>query len=298
VADGADRLFRFAQFEFPWAIGPAAGRYVVRPDAGAQPTHVVVIATLGAPERRLLRRRRAERAEPSPAAEPVTTGRVTIVDAEPTGGADEAAAWLREVERGSVDFVDAALRVANGVIHANRIATADPYANGVGVEQALVVRLGYGAGEEVADGRWSEAVALPPSPERGSRRRSAALRPQERLAALLTGKDRPLVCEELLLRARLDLDEDRPREAALQLRVALEAAIAELGALGRADLAQRVEGLRELRGDVGAAANAALEGPLSAERAERVEFAVGRIEAALRARTAFTAPTAGAGPAT
>ena len=55
------------------------------------------------------------------------------------------------------------------------------------------------------------------------------LRPQERLAAILGGRDVALACEELALRARLDADAGRWREAAFQLRVALEAAIAELG---------------------------------------------------------------------
>ena len=56
------------------------------------------------------------------------------------------------------------------------------------------------------------------------------LRPQARLAAVLNGRERPLACEELTLRARLDLDHGREREAALQVLVALDAALAELAA--------------------------------------------------------------------
>ena len=54
------------------------------------------------------------------------------------------------------------------------------------------------------------------------------LHPQARLAAVLGARERPLACEELALRARLDLDHGREREAALQLLVALDAALAEL----------------------------------------------------------------------
>ena len=45
---------------------------------------------------------------------------------------------------------------------------------------------------------------------------------------MLGGRDSLLVGEELLLRARLDLDAGRPREAALQARIALEALLGEL----------------------------------------------------------------------
>ena len=75
-------LFRFAQVEFPWPLGPPDGRYVVRTpgDATATPSHVVVFATLGAPERRRLAgRRRVRDAAPEPGPTPVATGRATII---------------------------------------------------------------------------------------------------------------------------------------------------------------------------------------------------------------------------
>ena len=88
------------------------------------------------------------------------------------------------------------------------------------------MRVGFGSGDELADGRWSEAIELPRRERR--RRRAEALRPQERLAAVLGGREHVDACETLLLRARLDLDQDRFREAALQLRIGLEALLAEL----------------------------------------------------------------------
>jgi hypothetical protein len=143
-----------------------------------------------------------------------------------------------------------------------------------------------GRGDEVADGRWTDARVLPPVRPR-SERRAGALRPQERLAALLAGRDVALAAEELTLRARLDLDRGRTREAALQLRVALEAALAELQAWShRADLAQRLAELRGQRAAVAAAANRALEGGLDADELATVERVIGRLEAALAARVA------------
>jgi hypothetical protein len=123
----------------------------------------------------------------------------------------------------------------------------------------------------VADGRFAEALELPrPGAQRVRRSMES---PEERFAALLGARESQLVAEELVLRARADLNAGRPREAALQVRVALEALIAELpdpGALG------------EHRGDVGAAANAALQGELSEALAAQVEDVVAAMEAALR----------------
>jgi hypothetical protein len=145
--------------------------------------------------------------------------------------------------------------------------------------------VGYGLGEQVAEGRWTEAVE--PPVERGRVKREAVLRPQERLAALLGGRDAALACEELTVRARADLDGGRPREAALQLRAALDAALAELPAWAeRRDLAERLEELRGAEKAVAGAADAALLGGLTEEAADDVERILGRLEAALRARTA------------
>jgi hypothetical protein len=92
------------------------------------------------------------------------------------------------------------------------------------------------------------------------------------------------VGEELLLRARLDLDAGRSREAALQARIALEALLGELDDRFAAPL-------RPLREQVAKAANAALDGDLSPDDAAAVEDAVGQMTAAARR----SATAAGAG---
>jgi hypothetical protein len=243
--------------------------------------HVLVIATLGAPERRWLRGRRPKTASPAPA--PVTTSRVTLVTAQPLDGVDVAERWLRDA--GDAE-ADAAVAVLNRVLHMHRAATADPHVREVRREQAVVVRVGFGEGEQVAEGRWRRALELPAA--RTSLRRTAALRPQERLAALLGGRDAVLACEELVLRAHQDLDAGRRREAAVQLDAALRAALAELEPWApRGDLAERLAELRALQGGVQAAAAAALEGGVDDDAHEAVRHALGRLEAALRARTAL-----------
>ena len=269
--------------ELPWALGPPDARYLLRRpgDAiSAAPTHVLVLATLGAPERRRLKaiRKRAN-AEPEPEPTPVATSRATIIDVGAPFPSDaEAQAWL---DRAGEEELAADLAVLNRALHAFRLVTLDPYVNAVGRRQALVARVGYGAGEEVADGLWTHAREL--APESARRRRSAVLAPQARLAAVLNGRDRVLACEELTLRARLDLDHGRDREAALQVLVALDAALAELAGES-IDVQARLSELRTQREPIAVAAQAALAGPLSAEQREVVELTVKRIEAALRSR--------------
>lgn len=280
----ASRLFRFVQLEVPWPLGPDDGRYVVRRHAGEPPEHVLVLATLGAPQRRRLGGRRAKPAAPEPGPEAVATGRATVIPAAPLAAETEAERWLREAD-GEAE-VARALVVLNRALHAHRVASADPHAREVGRDDVLVARIGFGAGEEVADGRWTRALALPaPAPPR--RRRAAALRPQERVAALLSGRDVALACELLVLRAREDVEAARLREAALQLRAALQAAVAELPAWAeRGDLAGRLDELRGLEQAAGAVASAALQRGLDDQEAGTVERVLGRVEAALRARTA------------
>jgi hypothetical protein len=281
------RRFLFVQFEFPWRLGPEPGRYTIRERLGEAPTHILVLSALGAPERRLLGPRRRPRPAPAePPPMPVPTSRATLVDTAAATSREAAERRLREADLEAL--VDAGVARLNRVLHAHRVAVADPYAREVAREQALIVRVGYGDGEHVADGRWDRAHELPAAVQKaGGRRRTAALRPQERLAALLAGRDAALACEELALRARSDLDAGRLREAALQLRAAFDAALAELEPWReQAALGPRLAALRALDGDVAAAADAALRGGLDDEHVETVRAALGRVEAALRARTA------------
>ena len=237
---------------------------------------MIVLRTQGAPQRGVFRGRSPRRTD-SGEVEPVPTSRITVVRATPFKGQDEAEAWLASLRRER----DALLReageaaaVVNRFLRAHRAAAADPYAREVSPEHALVVRVGYGDGDHVAEGRYAAAYELPRKPA-GSRRRED-LSPAERLAALMGGRDEQMACEELVLRARADIDAGRPREAALQARVALEAALAELG--------EDAAGLAADRAPVGEAANAALGGEPEEELQEAVTEAVARMEFALRKR--------------
>jgi hypothetical protein len=321
-----ERLFLFLQLEFPWELGPPDGRYLLRSreaagppppgraggktEAGGAggaggPQHVVVLNTLGARSRAdanagrgalalpVLRARRARRPRettPEPATVPST--RATIIDPVSVSAERQAQAWLKglDAERGT----RAATAVLNRVLYAHRIATADPHTHEVAPAQALVIRAGWGEGEQLADGRWGHALELPWAPTKRAQRRAAALRPQERLAELLGARTRELLCEELALRARLDLDQGRLTHAAVELDAALAAALGELDAEANPALAPRLDELRALRPGVSAVAQATLPGTSAATGAgdppepdeDAVRHALERLEAALRARTA------------
>jgi hypothetical protein len=295
------QLFVFLQLEFPWALGPADGRYLLRDGPDAEPERVIVLETLsagqtvsgltaadaGSPGGWLRRRVARERPlAPQPDPTPVQTTRVTVIDPVPLSAETQAKAWLDELDRER--DVEAAVSVVNRVVHYQRLAAADPYAREVSRAQALTVRAGWGEGEQVASGHWLHARELSARPRaRGRRRdRSWALRPQERLAALLGGRSRGLLCEELVLRARLDLDQGRTAHAALGLDRAMAVAVPELTGEQRQDLALRIAELDQLRSGVADQARAVLEDPAHEPDAESIEHALGRLEAALRARTA------------
>jgi hypothetical protein len=237
---------------------------------------VLVIGGLDAPRRQ---RRRARRAEADATSVEVT--RATVIDAAPLGDLDTADAWLaRAVGDDTARVTGEALAVLNQAVAGHRLGAADPWVADADPSWALVCRVGYGSGEQVADGDWESAREVPPP-----RRKRTMAAPQERVAALLGGREVALACEELALRARGDLEHGRTREAALQLGVALDAALAELE-VWRGELAARLDELAGLRGGVRGAAEAALQGGLEAEAVAVVEHALGRVEAALRARTA------------
>ena len=235
---------------------------------------MLVIGGYEAP-RRL--RRRARRAEPEPAEVEVT--RATVIDAAPLGDLELADAWLARAV-GDEAVVAEALALLNRAVAGYRIAAADPWVADAAPGRATVCRVGYGTGEQVAEGEWESARELP-----GPRAPRSMFAPGERVAAVLGGRDVTLACEELALRARGDLEHGRPREAALGLSVALDAALAELE-VWRETLGGRLDELASFRGEVSGAAAAALQGGLSDHDVEVVRRVLGRVEAALRARTA------------
>ena len=282
-------FFGFAQLDFAGTLPIADGRYLAdREENGGE--SVLVVQTVAAPPRPSRRRRRPRDTEAAapPAALPLS--RATAIRAfEPYEEAAAAAVWLATATVNE-DAIDATIATGvallNDALHAQAVAAADPYVTAFAPERAVAVRIGYGSGDQIAEGAFSEArevdVAAAGSPRR---RRQEELRPQERVAAVLRGRETFAACEPLLLRARADLDAGRNREAALQLEIGVEAMLAELpGALDHDDHRTDIAALEERQAAVEAAAGQALKGDPSPEALATVRDVLPIAERVLRRR--------------
>jgi hypothetical protein len=235
---------------------------------------VVAFRALHAQRRSRLRGRRATPVEPGATApEPVPVTRAVVIAAEAFTDAGAAAGWLRECGRrgAAAAEVEQALELVNHAVAAHRVAAQDPHVRDLTLADVQRVRLGYGTGDDVVEGSWRKALVIPL--ERAKRRtRGRMLSPQEEMAGMLSGRraaGRP--SEELLLRARLDLEHGRLVEAALVTRAATEALAAEGHDSGDAAAAVRL-------------AQAALTGELSPDQAEELSGLLASLERIVRRR--------------
>ncbi|MGA9635120.1 MAG: hypothetical protein WBQ41_07750, partial [Solirubrobacterales bacterium] len=99
-------------------------------------------------------------------------------------------------------------------------------------------------GDELADGRWTEARELG-RPRRG---RLEDVDPQSRVAAVLAGRDEVHPAETLILRARLDIQQGRRVEALYGLRAA-RAALQERPGARQKELTKELASIEEKLGE-------------------------------------------------
>jgi hypothetical protein len=286
------QLFGFVQFDFAGPLPLADGRYLARSGDPGEEESVLVLQRLGAPASPARRRRRGRSAPAEGEPASLALSRATAIRAfSPFADEEAAGRWLEEAceaEDTVAVLIDEAIGLLNRALHAQAVTAADPHSRvELSAEGAERVLVGYGSGEETADGRFTDAreVDLTPRTASRRRRREEELRPQERVAAVLRGREQADACETLLLRARADLDAGRKREAALQLRPGLEALLVELdGAVADPGHAEDMAALGERKNEVGAAANAALQGELSEKERAAVEELLQLGERVLRRR--------------
>jgi hypothetical protein len=270
----------------------ADGRYLVRAGVSEEES-VLVLETLGAPPPPSRRRRRPRRPDPDANRPHLPLSRATAIRAStPFADVGDAARWLdeaTEAEETAEILVGEGLALLNRALHAQAVAAADPRVQVLGAERTVAVRIGYGSGEEVADGRFGDAREVDVSGGASRRlQREADLRPQERVAAVLGGRERADACETLLLRARADLDGGREREAALQLRAALEALLVELrGGPSDPGHAEDMATLAERQPAAVAAAEAAIGGELTSAQSHDLRELVEIAERVLRRRRIY-----------
>jgi hypothetical protein len=192
---------------------------------------VLVVQELGS--RRPVKRggRRPRSVEPGEP-ETVPVSRVTVTG-ERLEDAAAGSAWIKaalaDPERARQE-VRRATRIVNRALSALRAGARDPLVTEVGASRALAVRIGHGTGDELAEGRWSEAKEL----KRPRPGRLDDVEPQSRVAAVLAGREDVHPAETLMLRARLDAELGREAEARYGLRAARAALDESPGPRGKA----------------------------------------------------------------
>ncbi len=211
-------LIPFVQLEFAGQLGLPEGRYLSREEDGDR---VLIVQSYGAPKStgRLARRTRPVDPEEE---ETIPMTRVTVAFPERFSGKREAEGWLEETAgdaEGRSTAVRSATLLLNRALNALRAGARDPLVQDVGATRALAIRIGFGDGDEIAEGRWREARELA-RPRPG---RLDDVDPQERVAAVLSGRESVHPAETLLERARLDIQQGRLEEARFGLRAAREA---------------------------------------------------------------------------
>lgn len=224
-------LLPFAQLDLPGSLPLADGRYMARPpgEPNEQPD-VLAIRTLGAARARSrLKRGRPVPVEGRPDAAPLQLTRLTLIKALPFEQEAAAEDWLGEVGSDgklAARLVSETIRTVNRALLAHRVAAPDHYAADIDASRSTAVRFGYGSGEDVVNGRWRAAVELPEAQRRSLRAEVIdSVGAQERIAAVLGGRDSIAPHEALLLEAELAAKEERTALAALTLAAALESLV-------------------------------------------------------------------------
>ncbi|MBN8868167.1 MAG: hypothetical protein J0H98_11490 [Solirubrobacterales bacterium] len=263
------------------------GRYL---DRTGESERVLVLETEGAlpPARR--RRRRPRKAVETDAPVTVTVTVVTVVRAgEPFAGESEAAAWLGrlEEEEFTEELLEDAIAALDRARAADATASGVPFGTPTSLSAVLSARIGYGEGERVASGRYLEALEIDARGGTGGVRRERAERtkPLARTAAILGGRELATGCEVLIPRVRLDLATGNQTAAAIAIRPAVQATIAELEfALDEPEHEQDLDRLEELLPSLEGVADRAVREQLSAADLEALEAALGVAERVIRRR--------------
>ena len=222
-------LLPFAQLDFAGAPAIGAGRYLARPpgEPDADPD-VLVVRSLGTVRAgRRLRKGKPVPLESEPAPDALALSRYTLTKALPF--ADEGAArdWLAQVvadDEVTTGLLEEVVRTVNRALYAYRVSAPDGYAGDLSPGEAIAVRFGFGTGQELADGGWTEATELAEGRRRSLRAEMIdGVGAQERIAGVLGGRDQVRPEESLLLDAERAAAQGRLRLAAMTLGLAVEA---------------------------------------------------------------------------
>jgi len=215
--------------ELPGTVALDDGRYM---DSGPGGPHVLAVETEGAmpPARRKRRRPRSAPPERGLARVPVTVA--TIVFAGEPLDRTSAGEWLRQasLDPRAGELIRDGLAVLERGVAAACATTGRAIGEPAGPERLLAVRIGYGEGERVYEGRFLEAMDVDPGGGAPGPRgkRLDRIVPLPRIVSILAGREPILACEVMIPRVRADLDSGRLDPAALTVGEAVRATVAEL----------------------------------------------------------------------
>lgn len=194
---------------------------------------MLVTETEGAlpPARRRRRRpRKAVRAE-SPVTVSVTVATVIRAD-RPFDSEAAAEDWLDRLDDSDFtgEVLDDALATLDRARAADATASGRPFGTPTELGSILAARIGYGEGDQVASGRFLEALDVDARGGTAAKRRErlAQTGSLARTAAILGDREKAAGCEVLVPRVRLDLDTGNEAAARLAAETAVGATIGEL----------------------------------------------------------------------
>lgn len=206
------------------------GRYLIRSGPAER---VLVTETEGAlpPARR--RRRRPRKVTVTDAPVTVSIAVVTVIRADrPFDSETAAATWLDQLEDPDFtgDVLDDAIRTLDRARAADATTAGVPFGTPTGLNDLLAAKIGYGEGELVASGRFTEALDVDARGGTGSKRRERMTRTGTlaQTAAVLGGREELTACEALIPRIRFDLETGNEAAAFLAIAPAAGATIREL----------------------------------------------------------------------
>lgn len=167
-------------------------------------------------------------------------------------------------------WVQAAIRIVNRAIAAYRVCAADPYVVEITTLDPRAIRIGYGVADLVSVGKWEQAIAVPPPPPIRLTRDQLVM-PTQAMAGVLVERGEMLESEELILGAVRDLEQSRPRAAAVGFAGAFELLLGEFaGRVLAGSVRTRLEALMDDRETIAEFAAAAKRGPLPDADVERL----------------------------
>lgn len=244
------------------------------------------------PARRRRRRPRKAVANESPVRVEIAV--VTVIRADqPLVGETEAGEWLGRI--GEPDFTGELLDDAISTLDRARAADAAsagfPFGTPTAIGSVLAGRIGYGEGDQVASGRYLEALEVDARGGTGEKRRQrlAPAGSLARTAAILGSRETAAACEVLIPRVRLDLESGNDAAARLAIAAATGATISELEfAIEDEGHEQDLDRLEGLLPDLTAVSERAEQGSAEPDDRKLVEETLEVAERVIRRRRILT----------